>query len=94
MEQGEHGSHYGKRFTERPSLVPQIKAYSNAVSVQLFINRISQGIILASDLDPLYPTVFVWKNKQIEYGKENVVTVKAVFSDGSVIEDNAVWTGC
>lgn len=83
-----------KRFAERPSMIPQIKVYSGAVSAELFINGISQGIIFASDLDPLYPTVFVWKDKQIERGKENMISVKAVFADSSVIEDKAVWTGC
>ncbi len=80
-----------KRFIKRPCIIPQIKAYSNAVSAELFINGIPQG---KGHRSALSPTVFIWTDKQIECGKENSVTVRAVFSDGSVMEDNAVWTGC
>ena len=83
-----------KRFTERHSAVPQIKVYTNAESAELFINGISQGTVLCSECDSLYPTVFLWKNRQIERGRSNTVSVKARFSDGSVLEDSAVWIGC
>lgn len=83
-----------KRFFERSSVIPQIKAYSNAQCAELFINGISQGRISAEELDPLNPTVFVWKNRQIETGKSSAVTVKATFSEGTVLEDSALWIGC
>lgn len=51
-----------KRFVKRPCQVPLIKVYSNAERVELFVNGISCGIVEKKNLNPLYPTVFMWKN--------------------------------
>lgn len=82
-----------KRFTERSAEVPQIKVYSNADKVELFINGISVGTVERASLDPLYSTVFTWDNISINQDKENEIKAVAVFSDGKTIDDTAVWTG-
>ena len=82
-----------KGFTPRDSLIPQVKAYSNAETVELFVNEISHGIIKRTDLDSEYRTVFVWESVEIIKGTENEILVKAVFSDDTVMENRAVWTG-
>lgn len=82
-----------KRFTERPSLVAQVKAYSNAASVELFVDGVSHGTIYRSDLEANFSTVFIWKNVQLK--KDNVSKIKAVaaLSDGTTLEDTAAWSG-
>lgn len=82
-----------KGFTPRDSLIPQVKAYSNAETAELFVNEISHGIIKRTDLDSEYRTVFVWESVEIIKGTENEILVKAVFSDDTVMENRAVWTG-
>ncbi len=79
-----------KRFTERPSPVPQVKAYSNTESTEHFVNRVSIGTVTA---EKEFPTVFVWKNVELNTGKENVVTVRGYFADGNCLEDKVVWIG-
>lgn len=80
-----------KGFKRRDRIVSEIKAYSNAESVELFINDISKGIINRSELTLEFSTVFSWKNIEIAADIENEVLVKANFSDGKVLEDKAVW---
>ncbi|MCM1524920.1 MAG: glycoside hydrolase family 2 protein [Ruminococcus sp.] len=82
-----------KGFTRRASSIPRIKAYSNAESVELFIDGISRGTVKRTDLDCGFSTVFIWENVKINEGRESKVVVKGAFSDGTVLEDNAVWTG-
>lgn len=82
-----------KRFAERPSIVPAVKVYSNAKSVELFVNGISQGTVLRSDLDELYPTVFTFRNIDIGTDKEAKIRAIAKLDDGALIEDVAVWKG-
>lgn len=79
-----------KRFTKRPSPVPQVKVYSNAESTELFVNGVSVG---TAKSEKEFPTVFVWKNVELNTGEENVVTVRAYFADGNCLEDNVVWIG-
>lgn len=79
-----------KRFTKRPSPVPQVKVYSNAESTELFVNGVSVGTTKA---EKEFLTVFVWKNVELNTGEENVVTVRAYFADGNCLEDNVVWIG-
>lgn len=76
-----------KRFTERPSLVPVIKAYSNAESVELFVDGISMGSGSKNG------TVFTWKNVQIKVGCASNIKVAAQLADGSYLEDSAEWVG-
>lgn len=82
-----------KELNVRNSLVPQIKAYSNADGAELFVNGVSQSKINRVELNKNYSTVFVWKNIKITADVQNEITVKAFFSDGTVLEDKAFWTG-
>lgn len=82
-----------KRFTNRPCEVPLVKIYSNAEKVELFVNGSSCGTVERQSLDSLYSTVFTWKNISIKIGVENEIKAVAYFSDGSTIEDTAVWIG-
>ncbi|MCM1165858.1 MAG: discoidin domain-containing protein [Lachnospiraceae bacterium] len=82
-----------KRFTNRPSEVPLVKVYSNADKVELFVNGSSRGTVERQTLDPLYSTVFTWENISLEIGSENEIKAVAYLSDGSALEDTAVWTG-
>lgn len=81
-----------KGFSQRSNMIPQIKAYSNGESAELFINGASKGRIMRSDLDPLYSTVFTWDNVEILPDYENEIKVKAWFADGSVLIDSAFWS--
>ncbi len=78
-----------KRFRERPRLVSQVKAYSNAESAELFVNGMSMGIVCHANNGS---TLFVWNNIVLNKG-ENLIAIRAYFSDGSIVEDNAVWIG-
>lgn len=82
-----------KGFRRRGCVVPQIKAYSNAESVELFVNGVSLGTKTRSELAPALPTVFTWKNTEILADKENEIKARAAFPDGTLLEDRAVWTG-
>ena len=82
-----------KNFKRRNKNIPRVKAYSNAESMELFVNGISQGIIKRTDLAPAYSTVFVWENIKITEDTENEILVKAFLSDGKMLEDKTVWTG-
>lgn len=64
-----------KGFKQRGNIVPQIKAYSNAESVELFVNGVSQGVIKRSELDQSYSTVFMWENVEIIVDEENEIIV-------------------
>lgn len=76
-----------KRFTERPSLVPVIKAYSNAESVELFVDGVPMGSGSKNG------TVFTWENVQIKEGCASNIKVTAQHADGSYLEDSAEWAG-
>ncbi|MCM1330292.1 MAG: glycoside hydrolase family 2 protein [Ruminococcus sp.] len=82
-----------KGFVRRANVVPQIKAYSNAESAELFIDGISRGTVKRTDLDGDFSTVFIWENVKIAEEKESEIVVKGTFADGSVLSDSAVWTG-
>lgn len=77
-----------KKFFKRPAPVPQVKAYSNAERLELFVNGQSQGFGVHTQT---LPTVFVWENIDLRPG-ENQVAVKAYFADGKVLEDSTVWS--
>lgn len=76
-----------KRFTERQSPVPVIKAYSNADSVELFVDGVSMGEGVRNG------TVFTWEDVRINEGMASKIRVAAPLADGSVLEDSAEWTG-
>ena len=82
-----------KRFQRRPSKVPQVKVYSNAEKVELFVNGESAGIVERKSLAPFYDTVFTWENIVINTGENNEIKAAAYFADGKKQEDTAFWIG-
>ena len=76
-----------KRFAERPSPVPAVKAYSNAERVELFVDGASHGFGARNG------TVFTWKNIKIKIGGKSIIRVAAKFADGNILEDSAEWSG-
>ncbi len=76
-----------KRFTKRPCLVPVVKAYSNAESVELFVDGVSMGSGFKSG------TVFTWENVRIKTNGASKIKAAAHFADGSSLEDSAEWAG-
>ena len=80
-----------KRFSVRPSLVPEIKAYSNARRAELFVNGASVGF---GEREEGSPTVFLWRNVELKKGESNLIVITATMSDGTALEDSASWTGC
>ncbi len=77
-----------KGFCRQGNIIPQIKAYSNADSVELFIDSVSQGIIKRTQLDSAFSTVFTWENIEIAEDRESKILVKGLFTDGTVLQDN------
>ncbi|HXF10824.1 MAG TPA: glycoside hydrolase family 2 TIM barrel-domain containing protein [Desulfuromonadaceae bacterium] len=73
-----------RRFTERTNAVTGVKVYSNAKSVELFVNDVSQG-------RNSHPTnaVFVWNNVTLHSG-DNQIEARANH-DGQNLEDHCVW---
>lgn len=82
-----------KRFTERSSTVPEVKVYSNADCVELFVDGISKGKIYRGELDKNRSTVFVWKNIRINENDYSNIKVSAEFDNGLILEDTARWKG-
>ncbi len=82
-----------KRFTDRPTPVPLVKAYSNVARCELTVNGASCGMIQKSSLPPEADTVFTWKNVRLLSETANTVTVTAYFDSGAVTEDSACWRG-
>lgn len=76
-----------KRFTERQSPVPIVKAYSNAERVELFVDGVSAGEGARNG------TVFTWKNVRIKQAGASKIRAAAFLADGSLLEDSAEWTG-
>lgn len=80
-----------RRFNERSAAVPRVKVYANALSAELFVNGESQG--MGTHPNEVLNTVFVWRDVQLTAGQENQVSVKAFYSDGTVLEDRVAWIG-
>lgn len=76
-----------KRFTERQSPVPIVKAYSNAERVELFVDGVSAGEGARNG------TVFTWKNVRIKQAGASKIRAAAFLADGSLLEDSAEWAG-
>ncbi|HKI68446.1 MAG TPA: DUF4982 domain-containing protein, partial [Verrucomicrobiae bacterium] len=74
-----------RRFTERTNAVTNVKVYSNAKKVELFVNDASQGT-----REVTADGIFIWKDVKLSPGK-NQVEVKAE-RDGKNLSDNCVWT--
>lgn len=83
-----------KRFAVRPSIVPQVKAYSNAERVELFVDGVSKGEINRLELEANRSTVFVWENIEIKTGEVSEIKVIATFADSLSLKDAAAWRGC
>lgn len=82
-----------KRFENRPAEIPEIKVYSNAESVELFVGGISVGKISRAELDEAYSTVFTWQNVDIRLENKTDIRAVATFSDETCIEDSTAWQG-
>ena len=74
-----------RRFTERTNSLTDVKIYSNAGEVELFLNGQSQGTRTNGD-----NAVFVWNNVQLASG-ENKIEARAS-RDGRALRDDCVWT--
>jgi beta-galactosidase len=74
-----------RRFTQRTNAVTDVKVYSNARVVKLFLNGRSQGTRTNDE-----NSVFVWKNLTLKPG-DNLAEAHAK-KDGRVLSDHCVWT--
>ncbi len=74
-----------RRFTERTNAVTDVKIYSNARTVELWLNGKSEGYHRNST-----NCVFVWSHVTLKPG-ENQVTAKAE-RDGKKLSDVCTWT--
>lgn len=82
-----------KRYYNHPWRVKQIKAYSNADSVELFVNGESMGVIKRSSLSEKYSTVFKWNKIEINEGKDNNIKLLAKYADGTTETEETTWYG-
>lgn len=80
------------RYQERPCNVPEIKVYSNAETVEVFINGTSMGVQKAS-LETGKSTIFTWDNAILLQNEKNIVKALALFRDGSQKEEYVTWIG-
>ncbi len=74
-----------RRFTKRSSPTTDVKIYSNAPSVELFVNGISKGKPEMSD-----DCIFLWKNITLSAGT-NRIEARAV-RNGVQLKDQCTWT--
>jgi beta-galactosidase len=74
-----------RRFVERTNAVTDVKIYSNAKNVELFVNGKSQSSHVSDG-----NCIFVWKNVGLSPG-ENKIEARAR-RDGQLLSDNAEWT--
>ncbi|HMD53161.1 MAG TPA: DUF4982 domain-containing protein, partial [Phycisphaerae bacterium] len=73
-----------RRFTERTNAVTDVKIYSNAKKVELFINGISQG-----KHNNGTNCIFVWKNAKLSPGENRVETQAE--RNGKKLSDSCDW---
>ncbi len=73
-----------RRFAIRTRPEAEVKVYSNAPTVELFVDGVSQGAVAAPD------HIFRWAGVKLAPG-ENQVAANAKFG-GSVVTDACVWT--
>jgi len=83
----------GSRFLKRPKIVPEIKIYSNASKIELFVNEKSVGVQNASELKYFQKTIFMFYDIEIKENEKNVIRALAWFLDGEKLEDNVCWEG-
>lgn len=80
------------RYQERPYRVPELKVYSTAETVEVFVNDQSAGV-QKSSTEKGKSTVFTWNDVVLLQNQANTVKAVATFSDGSQKEDSVTWTG-
>lgn len=75
-----------RRFTPRTQPLASVKVYSNARSVELWLNGVSCGTVTGTD------RIFTWSDLSLNPG-ENVIQARAAFGAGSrdTREDRCVW---
>ncbi len=81
-----------KRYTERNQSIPEVKVYSNALKVELFVNGKSYGVIKQSSLAKNYRTIYRWKDIKLNMGIENEIKAVATYGDGKSGIDTAKWS--
>lgn len=80
------------RYQERPCNVPELKVYSNAETVELFVNGVSAGVQKGSS-ELGKSTIFIWENVTLVQNEKNEIKAVATYLDGSQKEDYVSWTG-
>ena len=80
------------RYQERPYNVPELKVYSNADTVELFVNGVSMGVQRGSSENGK-STIFTWNKVKLLQNEENEIKAVAAFGDGSKKEDYVSWIG-
>lgn len=78
------------RYQNRPANVPEIKVYSNAEKVELFVNDQPLGEMTA-DTESGKTTIYRYKNAVLAENAENKVTVVAIFPDGNEKIETICW---
>jgi len=73
------------RYTVRTNAVTDVKVYSNAKQVELFVNGKSQGTTKPDEL-----RIGRWTNVQLEAGRNSIKVTDQVGS--KLVEDSRVWT--
>jgi beta-galactosidase len=73
-----------RRFTERTNSVTDVKIYSNADSVELQINGVSQGSHQSQG-----NAIFLWKQVQLAEGENHISALAE--RQGVSLRDSCVW---
>ncbi|GKX65144.1 glycoside hydrolase family 2 protein [Inconstantimicrobium mannanitabidum] len=81
------------RMINRANLIPEVKIYSNALMVELFVGNENVGVVKAQDLDSYHNTVFKFENVYIDKGIKNQVRAVATYSDGTTKDEMVQWVG-
>lgn len=82
-----------RRYTTRNKDVPEVKVYSNADTVELFVNNISYGVVEHAGPAENNNTIFKWVNITLTKDVENEIKTVATYSDGTTGEDDVTWVG-
>jgi len=73
-----------RRFVQRTNEVTEVKIYSNAKRVELFVNGKSQGIAKPDELH-----IARWTKVNLASGKNSIKAI--AHADGRLIEDHCEW---
>jgi beta-galactosidase len=74
----------GRRFTERTNAVTDVKVYSNAGKVELWLNGIAQGQRIDGTNG-----VFIWKDVTLKSGENRVEAMAE--QHGTRLSDSCTW---